>query len=267
MPSVDHRRRFARLAGAALALLLVLFGGCPLPEKSGVRDGILVHSWTPVSRPPSAPWSGPRTRLYTYVLSGDAGGGNVEGASSARVQARRALGELLQEVQAAQRASSIHESELLRQANQFVIPARGYTTGMLSLEQYDFGLAAEHLNRFRLALPDPAVRKQLEGLGPFFIATLEPLDELVRTLPDGSTHVNANVVALLVDMSGSHPKSMPAYVNAFKDAVRGEVPTQFTTLSPLRARFASAVVDLGEAVPFVAEAYAGTLKTFSGARP
>ncbi len=113
----------------------------------------------------------------------------------------------------------------------------------------------------------PRCAKQLEGLGPFFIATLEPLDELVRTLPDGSTHVNANVVALLVDISGSHPKSMPAYVNAFKDAVRGEVPTQFTTLSPLRARFASAVVDLGEAVPFVAEAYAGTLKTFSGARP
>lgn len=264
MPSVEPRRLFARLTGAVLVLLLVLVGSCALtPESPNVRDGVVVHGWTAVSQPPASAWMGPRTALYTYVLSGDAGGAVADQASPARERARRALGELLQEMQASQPASSIQEAELLRKANQFVIPARGGTTGALDLEHYDFVLAAQYLNRFRLLLPDPAARARLEGLGPFFLATLQPLDALVRTLPDGSTRMETDLAALMVDMTGAHPKSIPVYVGAFKDAVRKELPSQFTTLSPLRARFASILVDTGEALPFVAEAYAGTLKVFA----
>jgi hypothetical protein len=251
----------------------VLLVGCgapvrvpePMPDPfsavaSLTRDGVLVHSWTPVGQAAGAAWSGPRTRLYTYVLSGDAGGNDGDGGSSSRLRARQCLDGLLRETQASQRASSITEADLLQRANQFVLPARGYEKGAFRLEHYDFALAAGYLNRFQLALSKPEFAERLARLGPFLIASPLPLNELVKLAPDGRLVVDTSAPVLLVDMTESNPKAAPAYLNAFKDAVRTGLPEETTTLEPLRARFASVVLTTAEALPFVAEAYAGTRK-------
>lgn len=213
-----------------------------------------------MSQAPSQPWQGARTQLYTYVLSGDAGGDSGDGGSPARAQARRALAALLREIQAGQPTSGVPERELLARTNQFVVPARGYTQGPLTLAQYDFALSAAHLNRFRLVLDSPDQQDRLAGLGPFFIATRKPLYELVHQGADGRWIVDTASPILLVDMTRAHPDAMATYTNTYRDAVRAALPESTTTLAPLRARFASALLKTAEAVPMVAEAYASTAK-------
>lgn len=230
----------------------------PAAPMPGVRDGVLIHTWTPTSAPPADAWAGPRTQLYTYVLCGDAGGNDGDGGSPMRAQAHAALAGLLREIQASQRAASVADGALLAQANQFVLPARGYAHGAFELRHYDFALAADHLNRARLVLSAAEYGRRLAGLGPFFVATRKPLGELVQPAPGGGWALDTASPVLLVDMTGAHPKAMAAYVNSYKTAVRETLPEQTASLQPLRARFASAVLRLAEAVPFVAEAYAST---------
>lgn len=258
--------RFRAAAVALAACWLLLQVGCSSRDVRGVdpvtpvgqREGILVHSWSPTTQPASAPWSGPRTRLYTYVLSGDAGGNDGDGASPARVRARKALGGLLREVQANQRAASIGEAALLRRANQFVLPARHYEAGVFGLEHYDFALGAGYLNRFRLVLDGPEFAPRLARLGPFLIASRKPLDELVIIGPFGAVVVDQASPVLLVDMTESQPQAAATYINEFKEAVRVTLPAETDTFDPLRAHFASALLKLGEALPFVAQSLAST---------
>lgn len=252
-----------RLLASLPAALLLLLGGCAAQYQAGTgqRDGVAIHAWTPVSKPAQAAWQGPRTLLYTYVLSGDAAGGGAAPASVRHAKARQALGNVLREVQSGQSAASLGEAGLLRQANQFVIPARDYSGGDLGLEHYDFALSAGFLNRVRVALNDEALRRRLDQLGPFLIATLRPLNEQ-SVAADGMPR-DSSALVMLVDMSGAHPEAMAAYINGFKDAVRKTLPGRFQQLSPLRAEFASLLLKTNEALPFIAEAYADTNKMLS----
>ena len=174
------------------------------------------------------------------------------------MRARRTLDGLLREVQTSQRAASIDEAALLRRANQFVLPARHYESGTFDLVHYDFALGAGYLDRFRLVLEGTDLAPRLGQLGPFLIATRKPLNELIVTGPFGVVVVDKESPVLLVDMSESQPQAATTYVNEFKEAVRVTLPAQTDTLEPLRASFASGLIKAGEALPFIAQALAGT---------
>ena len=266
--------RTSRLAWMAsyVALAALVQAACtwapPAPDvPPSQRDGVLIHSWALTTQPASAPWIGQRTRLYTYVLSGDAAR-DLGGASPARLQARKSLGGLLNEVQATQVAASIDEAALLRGANQFVLPARRGAAEpgsvdrpgaqRFSIDQYDFELAAGYLNRFRLVLDGPEFAPRLARLGPFLIATQKPVGEIVTQSADGSISIDRTAPVLLIDLTGSRPEAAPIYVEGFKQAVRFVLPQQSTSFQPLRAQFASVLIRFGEALPFVAEALAST---------
>ena len=259
-----------RLALSALSLALGV-AGCAgdgfkhfPPATSGTeREDIVIHAWRTLTQPPQDAWSGPRSALYTYVLIGDAGGNDAAGASPAAQDARRALDELLKEVQAGQPVKSIADKELLARVNQFCVPARGYRAGRLTLDHYDFDLAGSYLNRVRFVALSPDMSAHLGNVGPFLVGTRKPLGDLVRREADGTLTIDTRSPLLLMDLSGMHRKSMPAYVFAYKKAVLRIDPSQSALLQPLGPHIASILLEMGEAVPFVSEAYAGTQKKFT----
>jgi len=260
-----HKRSDPVRSGRVLAALLVALGvaGCATEERSAERDTIVIHTWRTLTRPPEEPWSGPRTALYTYVLVGDVGGNDAAGLSYATLEARRALDELLKEVQAGQPVASIADKELLVRVNQFCVPVRGQSSGRLTSDLYDFDLASSYLNRMRLVALPADMTEHLSRGGPFLIGTRKPLAEIVVRAPDGALTIDTQSPVLMMDLSGMHPKSMPAYVKAYKEAVRSIDPGRSAMLQPLGPRIASEVLKLNEALPFVAEAYAGTQKRFT----
>ena len=254
---------------SVLAALSV--GGCALfgfnrgqSPSAGVRDDIVVHTWRTLTRPPQEAWSGQRTALYTYVLIGDVGGNEGgAGGSSAAQDARKALEELLKEIQSGQTADSITDRELLARVNQFCVPAHGYSAGRLTLDQYDFELASSYLNRIRFVTLPRDMADRFNDVGPFFIGTRKPLSEIVTRSADGTLTIDSQSPLLVMDLSGRHRGSMPEYVLAYKRAVRNIDPGRSALLQPLRPFIASEVLKLNAALPFVAEAYAGTQKRFT----
>ncbi|MGW8392435.1 hypothetical protein [Pseudoduganella sp. HUAS MS19] len=239
-------------------LLLLAVAGCV--TGSGQRAGVDFHTWSTLGAKVESPWTGPRSLLYTYVLSGDAAGGTPDAATTKeRTDARRALGVLIAELQASQAASTVGEAGLLQHANQFVVPVQNYQGGKLALEHYDFTRSVAILNRVRPAL-EPDMRTRLDRPGPFLLAMRRPINEF--SVAANETAKPALLV-LLVDMSGAHPKAVPVYMNGFKAAVVKGLPENFRSAPVLRAELASAALKANEAIPFIAAAYAETGKLLS----
>lgn len=260
--------RLLRCIGLSfLALCFVWLAACG--TAPGDRAGVQFHAWRALVQNPMQPWVGPRTQLYTYVLVGDIGmtaGVMPDSADASHSRAYKALVQLLAEVQEYQSLPSGGDPrwtpEMLAGANQFCIPAADATLKKITPADYDLALAAAYLRQFAFALEShDEMSAHLRGVGPFLLATRKPVGEIVTRDAQGSLRVDTSTPILLVDMSGSHEASVPVYVNAFKKAVRNGVAGT-AVLRPLRAEFASILIDLGRAVPFVAEAYAGTKKKF-----
>lgn len=229
------------------------------PERGA---NVTIHVWRPIASPPAQPWAGPRTRLFTYVLVGDIGNGRVDSASK---RAEQALEVLIQEVQAGQELIG-GENDLtplmLEQANQFCIPATAQTLTRITPAEYSYSLASDYLSAFRVVLSENIdLTRSLAGVGPFLIATRKPIGELFSTDVQGRQVIDTTSPILVMDMSGRHPDAIPAYVSAFKAAVRDDVAAT-TELRPLRPTIASFLLTINEAIPMVAEAYAGTKKQF-----
>ena len=224
-----------------------------------VRESITLHAWRGLAEGPQQPWMGPRTTLYTYVLVGDVSGAAGEGSSEA-VTARRALAELLAEIGGGQAVDAQAEAVVLRRTNQFLIPSTRAPDVPVMLQAYDFRLAAAYRARARIAFDGDPIGRRLDGPGPFLLAMAGPWPEALKSEASGRV--------LLMDLSGHHPKAMPVFVTAFRDAVRDAARLDDQVLEPLRPRLASALLRTSEALPFVAEAYAGTRKLIEpGARP
>ncbi|WP_157636192.1 hypothetical protein [Burkholderia ubonensis] len=260
-------RRVLRSLSLLAGLWLAACGISPssqapaLPQAgSEVRGNVTIHTWRPIASSPTQAWTGPRTKLFTYVLVGDIGNGNV---NEATWRARQGLDQLIQEVQAGQQLGEGQGNltlQMLEQANQFCIPATDRSLKKVTLAEYSFSLAAEYLNTFRVVLREnEQLSKSLSGVGPFLIATRKPVGELVSQGAQGTIDTNSPV--LVMDMSGRHPDAIAEYVNAFKVAVRKDV-ADTAQLKPLRPTIASYLLIVNEAIPLVAEAYAGTTKYF-----
>jgi len=237
-------------------------GRTSAPANASQRLEISVHAWRPLTKGPDERWDGRRTPLYTYVLVGDVGGQDTREGDGVTINARSALKELLNEVQLRQRIEAVKPPELLEHANQYCVPSRNYSHGVFELRHYDFDLANEYLNAARVAFSKhPALTAHLTKVGPFLIGTRKPISEVVSRT-GGETRIDSGSPVVLVDLTGRHPKSMSAYIRAFEESSRKLEQSDSTVLAPLRPAFASAVLRVNEAVPFVAEAYAGTEKMF-----
>lgn len=254
--------RFGRLLLAFCCAWLV---GCATQRAPDVS----IHAWHPLVQAPMEVWNSRRTALYTYVLVGDIGDGAAAlpaADGSARARAYRALVNLLAEVQAGQSVGSGDDpnwtTAVLARTNQFCIPAAVDQARPIGPGDYDLRRAAAYLNVFKLALEaNEAMAQRLGDTGPFLLATRKPIGEIVTQDAQGAVRVDTSAPILLVDLSARHEDAVPAYVTAFKQAVRKGVAGS-TVLRPLRAEFASFFLDANEAMPFVAEAYAGTRKLF-----
>ncbi|MHA6896407.1 hypothetical protein ACQUJT_20345 [Ralstonia pseudosolanacearum] len=214
-------------------------------------DTVAINLSQPITVQPRDPWSGPRTRLYTYVLVGDIGDGS---ANAAKQRARQALGHLLDEVQAGvypgvgPNAPSL---DMLRVANTFCIPARSTNPTPVTLETYDFALAAMYLNTFRAMLASsPQMSARLAGVGPFLVATKQPVGEM------SSAGASTEPLVLVMDMSGRNPGTISEHVSHFKDAVRVNA-SAVGELNPMLPRVASLLMDLDKSIAIVTESYAG----------
>jgi hypothetical protein len=264
MPSLLRRA----LACTGVLGVCSLIGGCSTPTtspNSGERPGIVLEAWRGIGVSPSVPWDGPRTAVYTYVLVGDVGGREYTGSNEQILRSRRGLFELLKEVQAGQAADNVRDAELLARTNQFCIPSTAKSDQRVDESTFGFELASEYINYFKLALGGREVLlSRLDNVGPFLIATRLPLGEIVRRNPDGRLSVDVTAPVLLIDLSGEHPKAMPSYAKAFKEAVRRDEVVESKRLTPLRPAFASAVLKLNEAIPFVVEAFASARNAIEG---
>lgn len=253
-----------------LCLLVLLASSCALgpvpPSAPEERAGVDIHTWRALREDPTQVWTGPRTALYTYVLVGDVGGASGE-ANEATGRAVRALARLLREVQASQpilptAGGPQLSPAVLARANQFCVPLRAASSTPVTPENYDFDLARRYRDTFLLLVDEqPEMARSLHSLGPFLVATRKPLAEMMSLRPDGRAEVDTESPILLVDMSGRHEESMSVYVLAFREAVREQVAGR-SVFRPLSPAFASRVLELNEALPLVAEAYAGTKRLF-----
>lgn len=237
----------------------------PQSDASLLRGGVTIHTWRAITAAPTQPWSGPRTALYTYLLIGDVGALTTQ-TNAATQRAWLALEQLLKEVQAGQpirpEDAARWPPEVLARANQFCVPALTAAPARIEPRDYDLDRSHDYLNLLRLAVQaNDAMTRSLAGLGPFLVATRKPVGEIVTRDAQGVLNIDTASPILLVDMSGKNEKAMPVYVQSFQATVRKEVAAS-AVLKPLRATFASLVLEANEAVPLVAEAYAGTRKLF-----
>ncbi|WP_246795946.1 hypothetical protein [Burkholderia perseverans] len=212
---------------------------------------ILIPVWSAITDAPQQPWAGARTILYTYVLVGDIGNGDVNAATR---NAKASLGSLLLEVQAGQRLAP-HDSsisaEMLAQMNQFCIPASSSAANNISLDRYNFSLSKDYLNAFRMLLRKyPKIKKRLHGVGPFLVATHKPINELLAN--HGKASPGSPI--LLMDLSGQEPKSISGYVSSYKEAVRKDF-SETGEIGSLRSRIASFLLKVGLSISAVLEIY------------
>ena len=262
-----------------LALLLVLAAaGCafpPWPDQPPPTaelpfdpergSGVTINTWRALRTGPTQAWQGARTRLYTYVLVGDIPAGASMDASAAR--AERSLSVLLQEVEAGQQLHRGDDPQLmpaqLALANQYCIPAKGAATSSVNLESYDRALASSYLSMFKLVVEaNDDMARSLAGPGPFLVALRKPLPDLLTRDAQGRWVVDSTSPVLLLDMSGRHERTMPVFVTAFQESIRRNLTGSSERLRPLSPAIASFLIDMGQALPVISEAYAGTRKLF-----
>jgi hypothetical protein len=255
---------FLRSRALTAFLCTLVVSACAF-TPAPLRGGVTINMWRTIDAAPSQPWHGARTRLYTYVLIGDAPSGASEDAQAARAQ--RALLALLEEVQAGAHLRPGDDPNLmpaqLMSANQYCIPFNGQPSESVNLLNYDRSLASAYLSEFKLVLAaNDEMAKRLAGPGPFFLATRKPVGELVTWDAQGTPKIDSSSPVLLMDMSGKHERTIPVYVAAFQDSIRKNLTDSSATLQPLSPEFASVLIKAGEALPFISEAYAGTKKLF-----
>lgn len=236
-----------------------------IPSSSNERStNVDIHTWNVITQPPLAVWNGPRTALYTYVLIGDVGDGDVSTGSAQARAAKITLEKLLDEVRHVQRVLQV-EKDLFVRVNQFCVPGHGPDSEPPTLKNYNFSLASNYMNWIKKIALLPEMAVHLRNVGPFLVATREPLGEIIAERGNGTLTINMHSPVLLMDLSGRHPMSMGDHFRAYKDTVQKIDPAQNALLEPLRPKIASLLLELNVAIPFVAEAFAGTQEVFNKA--
>lgn len=227
-----------------------------------------MHSWRPLALAPEAPWQGPTSALYTYVLAGDiATGPNAPPPDAGVALARASLEALLREVEQSEFKSpsgTPFPAEIRVRMNQFCIPVKAASraANVVGMGDYDFGLSADYRHRFQAILDgNVELRRALLRRGPFLVATRLPTDGLIA---NGTQRVQVDSPILVMDLSGFGPEAVPYFVEAFKNAVATTQAPATRELRPLKPTIVSYLTAINRGVPLVAEVWSKTLKTFEG---
>ncbi len=217
------------------------------------------HVWLPLLQAPHLNWHGPRYQMYTYVLyNGPANQGNLRYDQR---QALARLASLLDTVGRSEDLASAEENQVRSQqdTNLFLIPALTANQPNAGLANYSIGVSRVYLDYFSRALAqNQKLHKRLRKYGPFLLATLKPIGEIVQIQADGSTRIDTHQPILLVDMSTAHEKSVAEVVRTFKNHVADTPMTDTTAFEPLRLRLISTLLKLNDAIPLVSNAVAGS---------
>ncbi len=229
---------------------------------------LLIDAWQPLFTAPDAPFRGTPAKVFTYVLTGNIGGAIYNSANFQISESRSVTEALLREVKLLPRSADL-DTKILSRANVFYIPTRrGQFASATELEKFNFNLSDVYRHRIIGLLSDREdLAQALSGRGPYLVAFRKPVSEIDRSIEVQNNSVRLGNEVLLIDMSEATPESVTVYISSFKRAVRDESIANDTTLAPLRARFASALVRLNRAIPFMAEAYAGVASKLTSAQP
>lgn len=247
-------------SGVWLCLLsCALLAGCATVALQA--DVVTAHRWRMVNTPPTQPWTGERSQVYTYVLAGDIAGGIAnEGVKLAHA----ALGKVLLEVAAFSPMPSVGAYAIpLGSVNQFVVPALSVKSASPMLNNYDFDLAHDYVAWFASALSRaPKVQGVLQGLGPFLVASRKPLPQLL-TWNGNSWNVSVAEPILVFDLSGAALSAVPLYVSAYKKIIaRGVIETSSPT--SWRADLGNFLASVGDVLPRAMAATANTGEILRG---
>ncbi len=218
------------------------------------------HVWQPLTQLPAAAWRSPRYKMYTYVLFN--GAAYRPKLNYDERQALQRLGKLLDTIGHSEDFAGTTENQTRnRQAtNVFLIPANAAGIANAQLENYNIGVSRQYLEYFNSALSNnKPLHKQLRKSGPFLLATLKPIGEILKVSADGTSYqIDRSQPILLVNMTGAHEKSVAEVVRTFKNHV-ADVPLSGTTaFEPLRLKLVSMLLKLNDAIPIVNNAVAGS---------
>jgi hypothetical protein len=254
----------ARLALAILMVLSASMTGC----LTNPQRGVPINMWRPIDQPPLEAWTGPRTKLYTYVLVGEMGDGSADKSSAnAKASLTALLAQLQQGIRLADDAPVARE--LLEAANQYCIPGTADakdSEGRVSWSSYNRGLALQYLGVLRIAVSNsPALTQGIVGKGPFLVATRQPLASVVK-MRKGRLIPGFDEPLLLMDMSGVDERVIGEHVRAYQSAIQRDV-AQTSVMKPLLPAMADFLTKVDRAIPFIAEAYANSVKQWSKSGP
>ena len=202
----------------------------PYPPRAKPLPGVTAELWRDITAVPSAPWTGARPAVFTYVLSGDVGGdATYKGTDQRILRARANLDALVAEARSFDKAKP---GASLKSANLFCIPTKSPESA--NGAAYDHRLARSYRQRLQELLADQSqLRDRLGGIGPFLVATRLPVNEIVR---EGSSRDNHIV---LIDLSSAEPQSVIVFMNEFKNAIRRDDVLADKELAPLRPAIVS----------------------------
>ena len=238
----------------------------PAPAVQSPKSGsVSVELWRDISALPSAPWKGPKPRVFTYVLSGDSGGNSYIGTDQKILHARANLDALVAETRTLE-SSSDPRAPPLQAANLFCIPAKA--PARVGGAPYDYQLARLYRQNIQgLLANQPQLRSRLDGVGPFLVAARLPLNEIIRKDSQGLPRVDQEGHVVIIDLSSAEPASIVIFVKEFKTAIRRDDVLADRELAPLRPAIVSALLRVNAAIPFIAGAYASINPTSSSKSP
>jgi hypothetical protein len=237
----------------------VILSGCSSIGVQHQSAGIAFHISRPITASPNAQLPPPTSSLFTYVL-----GPNKDTASQAGVLAHDALKTLLAETQRVPVAPGTQGPYYIpiKNLNQFLIPAKVPLKDQpVPIEEYDLTLSEGYISTFKLALIDkPDMISRLGGYGPFLLATLQPIGEIVQVSSNGEAYLLSNAPILLMDLSGYQASSIPAAVQVYKDAVI-TLPNTTSIVQSYKVRIADLAKRINAAIPEVFAAKSKFVRT------
>lgn len=211
------------------------------------------HHWAPILQKGDEARRFAGFGMYTYVLFGhNPTDPDLNSAIRSRYDATLAAIRqfLLESGQGTTAAASRGATNL------FCIPANQPT---LDRQSYDFSLAQQYLAEFRFLLAgDKDIQPRLvSDAGPFLIATLRPLDSIVRTEGEIMKIADAKAPILFIDLTHTHTQVIAEMVDAFKREVINAKMERKKRFNPLRVALIDLLKKADDQVTPIKEAVAG----------
>ena len=235
----------------------------PLAASMGLfakTVNILEHRWTPIFQKGVEGKHFAGYGMYTYVLFGrDPTAPNLDQAIVARYE--KTLKAILE--QSTPESVRPPAASVKGNINLFCIPANELYLSRLALDRgaYGYQLSQDYLDDFRLLLrQDKVILPALvSNAGPFLIATLKPLGDIVAMDNRRVQIKEPGAPLLLVDLTHTHERVIGEMVDAFKRQTVDKEMKQSERFKSLRVALINLLLEADDQVTPVKQAVAGWL--------